>query len=77
RFAALGAVTATSLPAALAAAGGEAERREIADAFASGLQTSQLVGAIAVFAGGLVAAALLRRAERTEKALTPERPIAA
>lgn len=66
RFAALVAVTATSLPAALAAAGSEAERQEISDAFASGLQTSQLVGAIAVFAGGLVAAALLSRAERTE-----------
>lgn len=49
RFAALVAVTATSLPAALAAAGSEAERQEISDAFASGLQTSQLVGAIAVF----------------------------
>ncbi|MFD8972006.1 MULTISPECIES: MFS transporter [Streptomyces] len=77
RFAALVAVTATSLPAALAAAGGEAERQEISDAFASGLQTSQLVGAIAVFAGGLVAAALLRRAERTEKALTSDQPVAA
>ncbi|MER5708926.1 MFS transporter [Streptomyces sp. NPDC002122] len=77
RFAALVAVTATSLPAALAAAGSEAERREISDAFASGLQTSQLVGAIAVFAGGLVAAALLRRAERTEKALAADQPVAA
>ncbi|MEU1865254.1 MFS transporter [Streptomyces gardneri] len=77
RFAALVAVTATSLPAALAAAGSAAERQEISDAFASGLQTSQLVGAIAVFAGGLVAAALLRRAERTEKALAAEQPIAA
>ncbi|MGW6393756.1 MFS transporter [Streptomyces sp. NPDC055103] len=77
RFAALVAVTATSLPAALAAAGSEAERQDISDAFASGLQTSQLVGAIAVFAGGLVAAALLRRAERTEKALSSERPVAA
>ncbi|MEU3693675.1 MFS transporter [Streptomyces narbonensis] len=77
RFAALVAVTATSLPAALAAAGSAAERQEISDAFASGLQTSQLVGAIAVFAGGLVAAALLRRAERTEKALAAEQTIAA
>ncbi|MFH9723334.1 MFS transporter [Streptomyces sp. NPDC017254] len=73
RFAALVAVTATSLPAALAAAGSEAERQEISDAFASGLQTSQLVGAIAVFAGGLVAAALLRRAERTEARAARER----
>ncbi|MEU2233071.1 DHA2 family efflux MFS transporter permease subunit [Streptomyces vietnamensis] len=77
RFAALVAVTATSLPAALAAAGGEAERRQISDAFASGLQTSQLVGAIAVFAGGLLAAALLKRAERAEKAVTAEQPVAA
>jgi EmrB/QacA subfamily drug resistance transporter len=66
RFAALVTVTATSLPAALAAAGSEAERAEISDAFASGLQTSQLVGALAVFAGGLLAAALLKRAERAE-----------
>ncbi|MFG2868155.1 MFS transporter [Streptomyces sp. NPDC048338] len=67
RFATLVAVTATSLPAALAAAGTDAERAGISDAFASGLQTSQLVGAIAVFAGGLLAAALLQRAERSEK----------
>ncbi|GAA2790789.1 MFS transporter [Streptomyces showdoensis] len=66
RFAALVTVTATSLPAALAAAGSDAERQQISDAFASGLQTSQLVGAIAVFAGGLLAAALLQRAERAE-----------
>ncbi|MGW6568452.1 MFS transporter, partial [Streptomyces sp. NPDC054975] len=49
------------------AAGSDAERAEISDAFASGLQTSQLVGAIAVFVGGVVAAALLKRAERSEK----------
>ncbi|MFB7860929.1 MFS transporter [Streptomyces sp. NPDC056069] len=67
RFAALVTVTATSLPAALAAAGTDAERRQISDAFASGLQTSQLVGAVAVFAGGLLAAFLLKRAERTEE----------
>ncbi|MEV5972052.1 MFS transporter [Streptomyces sp. NPDC051921] len=67
RFAALVTVTATSLPAALAAAGTDAERQQISDAFASGLQTSQLVGAVAVFAGGLLAAFLLKRAERTEQ----------
>ncbi|MFE0643291.1 MFS transporter [Streptomyces sp. NPDC058877] len=77
RFAALVAVTATSLPAALAAAGGAAERAEISEAFASGLRTSQAVGALAVFAGGLLAAVLLRRAERREKARGPERPVAA
>ncbi|MFV0129026.1 MFS transporter [Streptomyces sp. HMX112] len=67
RFAALvsgAAVSAASLPAALAAADGPADRARIADAFASGLETSQLVGAVAVLAGGLLAALLLRRAER-------------
>uniref|UniRef100_A0AAU3GUE3 MFS transporter n=1 Tax=Streptomyces sp. NBC_01401 TaxID=2903854 RepID=A0AAU3GUE3_9ACTN len=69
RFAALvpGAAGAASLPAALAAAGGAAERERVTDAFASGLETSQLVGAAAVLAGGLLAAVLLRRAERTGK----------
>ncbi|MFE3016660.1 MFS transporter [Streptomyces sp. NPDC059256] len=68
RFAALvpALVGATSLPAALAAAGSEGERAEISNAFASGLQTSQLVGAVAVLAGGLLAALLLRRAERAD-----------
>ncbi|MFF2508909.1 MFS transporter [Streptomyces sp. NPDC058067] len=66
RFAALVSVSAASLPAALAAAGSGAERRRIADAFASGLETSQLVGAVAVLVGGLLAAALLRRAERAD-----------
>ncbi|MEU6702427.1 MFS transporter [Streptomyces wuyuanensis] len=64
RFASLVAVPAASLPAALAAAEGPAGRARVADAFASSLQTSQLVGAAAVLAGGLVAALLLRRAER-------------
>ncbi|MEU5437847.1 MFS transporter [Streptomyces sp. NPDC020719] len=66
RFAALipSVVGAASLPAALAAAGSDGERARIADAFADGLQTSQLVGAVAVLAGGLLAAALLARAER-------------
>ncbi|MFF8384029.1 MFS transporter [Streptomyces kanasensis] len=64
RFAALASVTAVSLPAALAAAEGPSERARIADAFAAGLETSQLVGAVAVLAGGLLAALLLRRAER-------------
>ncbi|MYW29273.1 MFS transporter, partial [Streptomyces sp. SID2119] len=55
-------------PAALAAADGPGERAIIKDAFASGLETSQLAGAVAVLAGGLLAALLLRRAERTEAA---------
>jgi MFS family permease len=68
RFASLVAVSAASLPAALAAADNAEEKARISDAFASGLETSQLVGAVAVLAGGLVAAALLRRAERAESA---------
>ncbi|MFE2290569.1 MFS transporter [Streptomyces sp. NPDC059452] len=70
RFAALvpAAVGAASLPAALAAADGAGERATIKDAFASGLETSQLVGAVAVLTGGLLAAMLLRRAERMEAA---------
>ncbi|MFH8732617.1 MFS transporter [Streptomyces sp. NPDC017964] len=69
RFAALVSVSAASLPAALAAAKSGAERERIADAFASGLETSQLVGAVAVLVGGLLAAALLRRAERAASAV--------
>jgi hypothetical protein len=74
RFAALvpTVVGAASLPAALAAAGGAGERERISDAFASGLQTSQLVGAVAVLAGGLLAAMLLRRADRAESPRTAE-----
>ncbi|MEV0317588.1 MFS transporter [Streptomyces sp. NPDC050658] len=70
KFASLVAVSAASLPAALAAASSAGERAEIADAFSSGLETSQLVGAVAVFAGGVLAAALLRRAERADSAGT-------
>ncbi|MFH8489921.1 MFS transporter [Streptomyces longisporoflavus] len=70
RFASLVTVSAVSLPAALAAAGSDAERTRIADAFSSGLETSQLVGAVAVFLGGMVAAALLKRAERADSART-------
>ncbi|MFE5920670.1 MFS transporter [Streptomyces sp. NPDC056468] len=66
RFAALIPVAATSLPAALAAAGSAEEKAEITDAFSSGLESSLLVGASAVLLGGLVAWALLRRAERAE-----------
>ncbi|KUM80229.1 MFS transporter [Streptomyces curacoi] len=66
RFAALIPVAASSLPAALSSADGSAEKERILDAFSSGLATSQLVGAVAVLLGGLVAAALLRRAERAD-----------
>ncbi|RDG31164.1 MFS transporter, partial [Streptomyces corynorhini] len=76
RFAALvpAAVGAASLPAALAAAENEAERLRISDAFASGLETSQLAGAVAVLVGGLLAALLLRRADRVAG---PDAPSAA
>ncbi|MFF3763862.1 MFS transporter [Streptomyces sp. NPDC001922] len=67
RFAALlpaAVVGAGSLPAALAAAGSDpSDRAAVADAFASGLETSQLFGAAAVLLGGWVAAFLLRKAE--------------
>ncbi len=70
RFAALLPAVATgagSLPEALSHARTGAERVEIGDAFASGVQASQLVGAAAVLAGGVVAAVLLRRAERSAR----------
>ncbi|MFJ9612522.1 MFS transporter [Streptomyces noursei] len=71
RFAALlplAAAGAGSLTAALARTHTAAERTAVHDAFASGIGTSQLVGATAVFLGGLLAAVLLRRAERTGSA---------
>jgi EmrB/QacA subfamily drug resistance transporter len=64
RFAALIPVAAVSLPAALGAADTAAERARVMSAFSSGLETSLLVGAAAVLLGGLVAAGLLRRAEK-------------
>jgi EmrB/QacA subfamily drug resistance transporter len=66
RFAALVPVAAASLPAAPASADGREERARVVDAFSSGVQSSQLVGAVAVLIGGLVAAGLLRRAERAD-----------
>lgn len=69
RFAALIPVAAASLPAALASAESAGERTRIMDAFSSGLETSQLVGAVAVLLGGLLAAELLRRAERADSAV--------
>ncbi|MFF9455997.1 MFS transporter [Streptomyces flaveolus] len=65
RFAALAPVAAASLPAALASARGEGERARVVDAFSSGVESSQLVGAVAVLLGGVVAAVLLRRAQRS------------
>ncbi|KUO19693.1 MFS transporter [Streptomyces dysideae] len=66
RFAAAVSVGAASLPAALASAASGEERARILDGFASGLESSQLVGAGAVLLGGMVAAALLRLAERAD-----------
>ncbi|MEU8826237.1 MFS transporter [Streptomyces sp. NPDC048636] len=70
RFAALLPTVATgagSLPAAVAAARTPEERASVTDAFASGVETSQLVGATAVLAGGVLAALLLGRAERSSR----------
>ncbi|MFJ9422508.1 MFS transporter [Streptomyces sp. NPDC101249] len=60
---------AVSLPVALAAAGSAAERRRVTDSFSAGLETSLLVGACAVLLGGVLAAVLLRRAERADSAV--------
>ncbi|MER6688958.1 MFS transporter [Streptomyces minutiscleroticus] len=78
RFAALVPVAAASLPAALAAADSARERERITEAFSSGLATSQLVGAVSVLLGGLLAMELLRRAGRArpsvEDGVPPARP---
>ncbi|MGW1837688.1 MFS transporter [Streptomyces sp. NPDC002067] len=68
---------AGSLAAALAAAGTEAERTAVHDAFAAGIGTGQLAGAAAVFLGGLLAAVLLRRAERAAGPAAEGAPAAA
>ncbi|MFG2092981.1 MFS transporter [Streptomyces sp. NPDC048612] len=65
---------AGSLPAALARTRTDAERAAVHDAFAAGIGTSQLVGAAAVLLGGLVAAVLLRRAERTGQDIAAAAP---
>ncbi|WP_217176645.1 MFS transporter [Streptomyces sp. AC495_CC817] len=69
RFAALVSVAAASLPAALAGADTAAERASVVSAFSAGVETSLVVGAVAVLLGGLVAAGLLRRAEKGEREL--------
>ncbi|WP_093780963.1 MFS transporter [Streptomyces sp. yr375] len=63
---------AESLPVALAATDSATEKARLVDSFAAGLETSQLLGATAVLAGGVLAAALLRRAEKQEKGETGE-----
>ncbi|MFF6989337.1 MFS transporter [Streptomyces sp. NPDC010273] len=60
---------AVSLPVGLAAATSAAERQRVTDSFSAGLEVSQLVGAVAVLTGGLLAAALLWRAERADSEL--------
>ncbi|GHF42256.1 MFS transporter [Streptomyces mashuensis] len=70
RFASLLPAVATgagSLPAALQLTRTPGERAAVQDAFASGVQSGQLVGAAAVLAGGLVSGLLLRRAERSAR----------
>ncbi|MFJ2818282.1 MFS transporter [Streptomyces sp. NPDC091279] len=57
---------AVSLPVALAAAGSAAERHRVTASFSDALRTSLLVGAFAVLLGGVLAALLLRRAERAD-----------
>lgn len=73
RFAAPAPVAATSLPAAPASAEGEGERGRVLDAFSTGVESSQLVGAVAVLPGGVVAAVLLRRAERADSGVVSAR----
>ncbi|MTE20108.1 MFS transporter [Streptomyces sp. TRM43335] len=59
---------AGSLPEALAGVRTGAERAAAREAFADGIAAGQLVGAVAVFVGGVLTAALLRRAERAGSA---------
>jgi EmrB/QacA subfamily drug resistance transporter len=76
RFAAMlptAAAGAGSVPAALSMARTDTDRAAVLHAFASGVHTSQLVGAAAVFLGGCVTAVLLYRAERNE-AVGPPAP---
>ncbi|MCQ9185304.1 MFS transporter [Streptomyces sp. IBSBF 2953] len=58
---------ADSLPTALADAGSAQARSRVLGSFSSGLETSQLLGASAVLLGGVVAAGLLRRADREDR----------
>ncbi|MFD0267593.1 MFS transporter, partial [Streptomyces sp. NPDC127106] len=60
--------TAGSLHEALAADSSPDVQLLVRDAFASGVGTSQLIGAAAVFAGGLLAGLLLHRAAKAEAA---------
>ncbi|HEY5835624.1 MFS transporter, partial [Streptomyces sp.] len=57
---------AESLPDALAAAPGEADRAAGVHAFARATETAQLAGAATVLVGGCLAALLLRRADRSD-----------
>jgi EmrB/QacA subfamily drug resistance transporter len=61
--ASVGAAAAGSLPEALAAATAQ-QREQVREAFASSVRLSQLIGAVAVLVGGLLAALLLYSAGR-------------
>ncbi|MEV6596291.1 MFS transporter [Actinoplanes sp. NPDC051346] len=60
RFGALLPGVAASFPAAMAAAGDEAQRARTVEAMRSALETGELVGAVAVLSGGLLTGYLLR-----------------
>jgi EmrB/QacA subfamily drug resistance transporter len=68
RFLALLPVAAASFPEALDAARTEPERSAVVEAFMAGLETGQLVGAVAILLGGLLTALLLHRADRSRPA---------
>ena len=76
RFAALAPVAVAgvgSFPAALAAAGDAENATGSSTPSTTALVTGETVGAVAVLAGGLLAAGLLRRARRSEPARLPDR----
>jgi hypothetical protein len=68
-----------SLAAALTDAGDDPQViKQVHDAFGDAVSTSQLIGATAVFAGGLLAGCLLHLADRSAAAATaPADPVEA
>jgi len=72
----LGSDASKSLPAALQAAQGKPDVvAATRDAFAAGMSSSQLIGAVAVLAGGLLAGFLLSRADKPAVVAEPQ-PVA-